>query len=133
MHPPGNEPRRIIGAPGRQLSSEEARQEPGQRGASPGSDFRSQLVVSAVRIAPGPRLTALEGRDYRMRRLVEMLECVPVFRILAASDVATGKTYTELVPGCSDRETALATVRARRYLPKVAEMLTRLGHSQVLG
>ena len=68
-----------------------------------------------------------------MARFVEMLERVRVLRVLAASDVAAGKAHAELVPGGAERETALATVRARRHLAKVDEMVTRLVHRQVLG
>ena len=56
-----------------------------------------------------------------------MLKSVRVLRILAAPDMAAGETYAKLVPLHSKRETLLAAVRARRYLPNLSYVFATLG------
>ena len=77
-------------------------------------------------IAPAPSLAAIKGCNQRMTGRVEMLQRVRMDRILAASDVAAGETYAELVPRHAKRETFLATARARRYLSNLTHMFATL-------
>lgn len=77
-------------------------------------------------IAPAPSLATIEGCNQRMAGRVEMLQRVCMNRILAASDVAAGETYAELVPRHAKREAFLATARARRYLLNLAHMFATL-------
>lgn len=82
-------------------------------------------------VAPTPRLATLQGRNQWMPGLVEMLERVPVLRILAAADVAAGQAYAQLGPGRPEREALFTTVRAWSRRAKVAVMLTIFGHVRI--
>ena len=64
---------------------------------------------------------------------VEMLKRVRVRRILAASDMATGKTYTKLVPLLPKRAAFLTAACARRYLSNLAYMFAMIGHLWHIG
>ena len=79
-----------------------------------------------MNIAPAPSLAALEGCNQRMTGRVEMLQGVRVARILAASDMAAGETYSKLVPRRAKREALLATAGARRYLSNITRMFATL-------
>jgi hypothetical protein len=81
-----------------------------------------------MNVAPAPGLAALEGCNHRVTGRVEMLKSVRVLRILAAPDMAAGKTYTKLVPLHPEREAFLAAARARRYLPNLTCVFATLSH-----
>src|SRR5712692_525581 len=72
-----------------QSSVEETRDGRRQCGAPLRQQFRCEIEVAAMNVAPAPGLAALEGRNQRMTGRVEMLKRVRVRRILAASDMAT--------------------------------------------
>ena len=63
-----------------------------------------------------------------MTRLVEMRERMGVFRVLAASDMATGETDAQLIPSRPDGEAILAAVRARFHIPYLAKVFAVLRH-----
>ena len=86
-----------------------------------------------MNIAPAPSLAALEGCNQRMTGRVEMLQRVRVARILAASDMAAGKTYSKLVPRRAEREAFLATARARRHLSNLTYMFATLSQRYHIG
>jgi hypothetical protein len=62
---------------------------------------------------------------------IEMLKRVRMLRILAASDMATRETYTELIPHCSERYALLAAVRPRLHGSNLTEMFTIFGHVRI--
>ena len=62
---------------------------------------------------------------------MEMLERVPVLRILATADVAAGQAYAQLGPGRPEREALFTTARAWSHRAKVAVMLTIFGHVRI--
>lgn len=57
-----------------------------------------------------------------------MREGMRMFRILAAPDMAAGKTYAKLVPRDPERNAFLAAVGARFHLPDRAEMFATIAH-----
>jgi hypothetical protein len=57
-----------------------------------------------------------------------MRERMRMFRILAAPDMAAGKTYAKLIPRLPERNAFLAAVRARCHVPNRAEMLATIVH-----
>lgn len=59
---------------------------------------------------------------------IEMLKRMRMLRILAASDMATRETYTELIPHCSERDALLAAVRPRLHGSNLTEMFATFGH-----
>src|SRR5438477_174282 len=81
-----------------------------------------------MNVTPSPNLAALEGCDYRMRRRVEMLQRVCVFRILATPDMAARETHAKLVPLRPQREAFLAAARARRDLSDFKCMFACVSH-----
>jgi hypothetical protein len=86
-----------------------------------------------MNIAPAPSLAALEGCNERMTSRVEMLQRVRVARILAASDMAAGETYSKLVPRRAKREAFLATARARRHLSNLTHVFATLSQRYHIG
>jgi hypothetical protein len=80
-----------------------------------------------MNVTPAPGFSALEGGNQRMIRRLEMLKCVGVLRIFAASDMATRQTDAKLGPLRSKREALLAAAPARRNLLDAAQMFARLG------
>src|ERR1700687_3914853 len=68
-------------------SVEETRHGRRQCGAPLRQQFRCEIEVAAMNVAPAPGLAALEGCDQWMTGGVEMLKRVRVRRILAASDM----------------------------------------------
>jgi hypothetical protein len=81
-----------------------------------------------MNVAPAPSLVALEGCNQRMTGRVEMLKRVRVLRILAASDMTTGETYSKLVPLLPKRAAFLAAACPGRYLANLTYMFAMLGH-----
>jgi hypothetical protein len=57
-----------------------------------------------------------------------MRERMRALRILAASDMAAGEAYTELVPWFAQRDAFLAAVGSDRYILNLAEMFTPIRH-----
>src|SRR6266550_1858183 len=86
-----------------------------------------------MNIAPAPSLAALERCNQRMTGRVEMLQRVRVARILAASDMAAGETYSKLVPRRAKREAFLATSGARRHLSNLTHMFATLRQRYHIG
>jgi hypothetical protein len=67
-----------------------------------------------------------------MVRRMEMLGGMPVRRIVATADVATGAADAQMHPRTSHLQALLATARARMHLLDGIEMRTFAGHLSLL-
>src|SRR5208337_658944 len=90
--------------------------------------LRVEFIVTAMFVAPAPRLAAFQWRDQGMARRIVMLERVPMLRILAAPDMPAGEANAQLIPAGAEQLALFATARARRYRMQVGVMFTMLGH-----
>jgi hypothetical protein len=81
-------------------------------------------------IAPAPRIAALERRDHRMPRRIEMLQRVGMLRVFTTAHVAARETDAQLCPRRTDGDAVLAAVGARRYFVNLGEMFALLRHLQ---
>ena len=75
-----------------------------------------------VGIAPGPALRRVISLDDRVFRRVIMGGCVPVGRIVAATDMAAGPAKPQMDPAASVPQAILAAPRARRDPPDRSKM-----------
>jgi|SRR5438128_2178883 len=103
-----------------------------QRGAPFGQLTGHGIEIAAMHVAPAPGLAALEGGDDRVTGRIEMVKRVRMLRILAASDMTTRETDTELIPHSSERDALLAAVRPRLDGLNLTEMFTTFGHVSYL-
>ncbi len=62
---------------------------------------------------------------------MEVLERVPVLRILATANVPAGQAYAQLGPGRPEREALFTAARACSHRAKVGVMLTVFGHVRI--
>ena len=72
-----------------------------------------KLEEELVRVTPSPVLIRLEGLHDRVIGRVEMLGGMLILRIVAAADMTTDETDTQMHPGVSDSQAILASIRAR--------------------
>jgi hypothetical protein len=92
---------------------------------------RHFLEQHLVEVAPAPRLARLQRSNQRVLRLIEVRRCMPVLRIIATSDVATGETQAQPDPGVADLEAVFASLRAWPHGANLIEMLTAVDHCRV--
>src|SRR5262249_28500660 len=115
-------------------SSSAAAQPPeqrGERGAPLDPIGGHRIVIALMDVTPTPRLAARERHNPRVTGLVEMLERVRMFGILAASDMAADEAHAKLRPRRADREAILASAARRRHGLHVAEVLAEFVHVRV--
>src|SRR6266481_3741099 len=98
-----------------------------RQAASRGRSDRADLVD----IAPAPALGRVVTFDDRVPCLPEVPRRVPVRRLVAAPDMATGPTQAQMHPRRADLEALLAPERARRYVTNGRLMRASVDH-QVL-
>jgi hypothetical protein len=73
----------------------------------------AELERQVVQVAVKPVLAWLKGPDDRMTDSAEVLRCMPVLRAVAAPDVSTGLTHSQVHPHVARLQAFLATVAAR--------------------
>ena len=76
----------------------------------------AQIEHDLVDIAPAPALGWVVTFDDRVPCLPEVPRRMPVRRLVAAPDMATGPTQAQMHPRRADLEALLAPERARRYV-----------------
>lgn len=96
---------------------------------TPGQRAGHRIEVAAVDVAPSPALVRLERCDHWVTGCFEVLQRMRILRILAAADMAAGKTNTKLVPPHAEGHAFFAAARAGFHSANFAEM--RAGHDHV--
>jgi hypothetical protein len=87
------------------------------------------LHVNAVYITPSPVFSRLEAPDYGVSRLMEVLCRMLVQRVIAAADVAAGKTKTKVNPLAAHFKTLFTSVRrAGTDIANFSQMSAVAGH-----
>ena len=66
-----------------------------------------------VDITPAPPFRWIEGFDDRVPGGVKMFCCVPIWRLVAATDMATGTADPQMQPGVTGFQAFLTPRRAR--------------------
>jgi hypothetical protein len=85
-----------------------------------------------VNVTPAPVLPWLEGLNDRMVGGVEMPGGVLILRIVAAADVSTDETDTQMHPGVTHFQALLAAIGAWCDLSDLVEVATLLCHRFLL-
>jgi hypothetical protein len=78
-----------------------------------------------VHIAPTPILARLKRLDDRVTGRVEMLSRVPVWRGIAAADMAAGEAQAQMYPPTADPQAIFAAVSTRSDLSNEPQMWIR--------
>src|SRR5258707_6217606 len=88
----------------------------------------AQSEHDLVDIAPAPALGRVVTSDDRVPCLPEVPRRMPVRRLVAAPDMATGPTQAQMHPRRADLEALLAPERARRYVANGRLMRASVDH-----
>jgi hypothetical protein len=83
--------------------------------------------IEIVDVAVPPILAWFVGLDYRVVLRTEVRGGVPVRRVVAAADVATGHAHPQVYPVTANAQAVLATDAARRDVGDLVEVTARHG------
>src|SRR6187402_1631490 len=87
-----------------------------------------QIEHDLVDVAPAPPFRRIIGLDDRMPRRMKVLRRVPVRRLVATTDMATGPADPEVQPGGIQLQAFLAARRARNDVADRQEMFADYRH-----
>jgi hypothetical protein len=79
-------------------------------------------------VTPAPPFRRIIGLDYRVAGRVKMFCCVPVRRLIAATDMATGAADPQVQPGVAQFQTFFAPQGARNNVTDCREMFAKYRH-----
>jgi hypothetical protein len=88
----------------------------------------SKIEEELVDVTPPPVLTRLEGLNDGMIGRVEMLGGMLILRIVAAADMSTDETDTQMHPGVPHFQALLAAIGARGDLSYLVKVMTLSCH-----
>jgi hypothetical protein len=81
-----------------------------------------------VYIAPAPPFRWIKGFDDRVPGGVKMFCRVPIWRLIAATDMAAGAAYPQMQPGVTRFQAFLTPRRARNNVADCREMFAKYRH-----
>jgi hypothetical protein len=81
-----------------------------------------------IDVTPAPPFRRIIGLDDRVPGRVKMFCCVPIWRLIAATDMAAGATDPQMQPGVTRFQAFLAPRRARNNVADCREMFAKYRH-----
>src|SRR5689334_21877649 len=84
-----------------------------------------------VDITPAPPFRRIKGFDYRVFCRVKMLCSVPIWRLIATTDMATAAADPQMQPGIAQFQTFFASQGARDDVTDCREMFAKYRHYSI--
>jgi len=81
-----------------------------------------------IDVTPAPTFRRIVGLDDRVHGRVKMFCCVPVWRLIAATDMATGAADPQMQPGVTGFQAFLTPRRAWKNVADCWEMFAKYRH-----